>query len=283
MNGKKLVAMACASFWEPLLSHEFFDLIIYDCLDAIDVHAADGNYDELAHKHALLVNKANIVFATAAKLREDILWTSPEKPVVVVSNGVDGNFFAERCCKKIRFPVVSGKVVGYVGAVRDWIDIDLLAETARMMSHITFVIVGPIEIKCQDIIKSCPDNIVFVGEQPYDDVPAWIARFDVALIPFRNSAIAEATNPVKLYEYFQLGKPVVATPMRELSQYCDDGLLYFADNAKGFAEAITLALDSGVVESEHRKNIAGMNSWQSKARMMMEQIINLTADCRSTT
>lgn len=271
-QGTKRIAITCASFWEPLLSRSFFDMICYDCLDALAVHAAQGNYTDVAAKHAALLAKSDLLFVTAASLHEEVLRDAPGKKVVTICNGVDYDFFEQRRYAEIAFPSAAGKVVGYVGAIRDWIDLQLVAAVADCMPEVTFVMVGPVDDACLPLMQGCPENMLFVGEQPYSDVPAWIDRFDVALIPFKQSAIAEATNPIKLYEYFSLGKPVVATSMRELSRYRDDGLLYVADNARDFSAAIRAALKSCRNDAERRQEIARRNSWQSKAELMASSI-----------
>ena len=62
-----------------------------------------------------------------------------------------------------------------------------------------------------------------------------LREFDVCLIPSRPGGLT--ADPVKLYEYFSLGKPVVATATRELSRFGD--LLYLAGGPEIFISAST--------------------------------------------
>ena len=60
------------------------------------------------------------------------------------------------------------------------------------------------------------ENVDLIGEVPYGQVPKWLSRFDVTILPFRRNALTEATNPVKLYEILAAGKPLVSVPLPEM-------------------------------------------------------------------
>ena len=60
------------------------------------------------------------------------------------------------------------------------------------------------------------DNVTLFGEVPYANLPSLVADFDVGVIPFRRSALTEATNPVKVYEMLAAALPVVGVDLPEL-------------------------------------------------------------------
>src|SRR5207244_13576978 len=62
-------------------------------------------------------------------------------------------------------------------------------------------------------------NVHLLGEQPYAALPGYLHAFDVCLIPFKQTPLTNATNPVKLFEYLTAGKPIVATDLAEIRQY----------------------------------------------------------------
>lgn len=81
-----------------------------------------------------------------------------------------------------------------------------------------------------------------IGSVDYKFIRYFARRFDVALIPFAPGPIAETTSPLKLFEYFALGKPVVATSfMTECTVF--DVALHGA-NSEGFASQIKSAFAS---------------------------------------
>ena len=65
-------------------------------------------------------------------------------------------------------------------------------------------------------------NIHYLGRKDYEELPAYLAGWDVALMPF---AINEATrfiSPTKTPEYLAAGKPVVSTPVTDVVRHYGD-------------------------------------------------------------
>src|SRR5262249_32754419 len=81
-------------------------------------------------------------------------------------------------------------------------------------------------------------------------------------IPFLINQVTKATDPVKLYEYFSLGKPVVATNMAELAQ-CGD-LVHIGHDPEDFARKVDAAVTSDNGDLRARRiDFAQANTWSS--------------------
>jgi GT2 family glycosyltransferase len=164
-----------------------------------------------------------------------------------------------------RLPLPKGTpkpIVGYFGAIADWLDLDLIAAVARLRPAYSFVLIGDVQERDVSQIEALP-NVFLLGRKPYADIPSYLHGFDVCTIPFLLNDVTQATDPVKLYEYFSLGKPVVATDMPELSQCA--GLLYIAHDADQFAAQIDAALaESGPHLAARRRDFAAANTWSSR-------------------
>ncbi|RPH35003.1 hypothetical protein EHM92_06990 [bacterium] len=90
-------------------------------------------------------------------------------------------------------------------------------------------------------------------------------------MPFRIGKISQTTNPVKVFEYFALGKPVVSTRLKELEPYAARQLLSIADTAEQFAEAVESALRGSAPDcAEQRRQVARDHSWRAHAERMIE-------------
>jgi hypothetical protein len=100
-----------------------------------------------------------------------------------------------------------------------------------------------------------------------------LAGMDVGLIPFRRTELTRATNPIKLYEYFSHGIPVVAARLPEIERYRD--LVYIADNADDFVAQIGNALNESRDDArrERRIEVAKTESWDARA----DQLLHLLA------
>ncbi len=154
--------------------------------------------------------------------------------------------------------------VGYVGAVADWFDVELMRFAANQNRDKDFHICGSITNEKAVELESL-DNIYLYGEIKYQDVPAFIKHMDVLLIPFMLTPIIEACDPVKFYEYSSMGKPTVSTNLPELSRARE--LVYLSNNAADFSNNITLAYQGGQ-DPELRarlKEFAAENSWHARA------------------
>jgi glycosyltransferase involved in cell wall biosynthesis len=57
----------------------------------------------------------------------------------------------------------------------------------------------------------------FAGQQPHHAVPAWLARFDVAVAPYRPDA-GFYFHPLKIVEYLAAGAPVVYPEQGDLPE-----------------------------------------------------------------
>ena len=64
--------------------------------------------------------------------------------------------------------------------------------------------------------RPMPENVVYLGLKAQEDLPGYIQRFDVGIVPFVLSDVTHAVSPLKVYEYLASGVPVAAPPLRAL-------------------------------------------------------------------
>ncbi len=96
----------------------------------------------------------------------------------------------------------------------------------------------------------------------------YMAWYDAAMLPFVVSSLTDAISPVKLFEYLAAGKPVVATPLAEVSRY---PVVLIAQGAEAFALALdhALALRDDDVHRDQTKKTADENTWNARAAAML--------------
>lgn len=249
--------------------------IIPDILEEIEygplIYEMIDDYSNIhSPAEAWLVNNATLVITTSEALAEKANGIKRGVRTKVIRNGVDYDFFNNT--PKDSLVEFNGleKIIGYVGMIDEWIDFDLVNYLAENRPDMNFIFVGPIRVKNLPLKK----NIRFIGAVDYRKVPACCNGFDVCLIPFQRSAFADTINPVKLYEYLALGKPVVSYHMRELDRYKD--VIYLADDKEGFLINVERALnesDNGIIRL--RKDIARMNDWTMISETVSEQLSRL--------
>ena len=251
----------------PGIQHEvtsyFAKFVVYDCCD--DFHAHWGI------KEDELTKKANIVVTTAQRIYDRKVAEKGNNKVFLIPNGVDishfklGQYDVPIDLKKYKHK----KTLGYVGALANWVDWDLVKQTAIKLNDWEIILVGPEFHKVPDHIKHT-ENIRLLGLKDYNSLPNYISNMDVCMIPFKINTITQATNPIKLYEYLACGKPVVTTDMNEIRRYSD--IVSISKPEEDFAQKVMKALIENTPEkSKKRIERIQCETWSSRA----EKSINI--------
>ena len=190
-----------------------------------------------------------------------------------LDHGVDFDMFAspsENAGGPSELAGVPRPIIGFIGSIDDCNpDIDFLGKVADLMPKMTFVIIGREQMDCSAL--RARKNVLMLGQKPYELVPEYGKKFDVALLPLRQSRWADAVNPLKLKEYLAMGKPVVSTPFPQLRQYLD--VVYEAKTPETFAASIQRAISENSPEliNKRREKVKD-SSWDSKAELVLKKL-----------
>jgi len=173
-------------------------------------------------------------------------------------------------------PARKKALVGYFGAISNWFDFGLIINVARLLSEVQFVLVGPVYCKTRHV---WPENVSLIGEKPYIELPNILKECDCCIIPFVINDLTNATNPIKLFEYFAAGKPVVSTPLPEVFKYRSIGVLETAETPEEYAAAIQrcIELSQNATLVKERNAIVQNNSWEIRfelARKTMQPFMS---------
>lgn len=252
-------------FWRQValeLKHRFGGVVVYDCMDDWRSWTAEPRISEFAlDEERKLAVECDVLAATSAGLSKR--WEAEaRRPVLRLRNGADFDFFRAAESGGL-LDGIPRPIVGYYGAVADWVDTGLLAELAAARPNYSFVIIGEVHGEDISALKALP-NVHLLGEKHYRQIPSYLRDFDVCLFPFKVNELTRAVDPVKIYEYLSQGKPVVATPLPEVCEHGD--LVYRATGSAEFAAAIDAALsENSSVLAEARIAYAQANSWRLRA------------------
>ena len=274
--GERSVVFVQNPFLGAVLRQDDADAIYYDCIDDISLYAGRASIDRFQGYERRLIGMSKAVFVTSSVLEREVRESGLARRIIRVPNGVESSWLdRETVVRGGPAPLrdVRSPIAGYVGAMREWFDEELILHAARSMPAVTFVLVGPVEHHGRmSRLQSVP-NIILTGRIPHEEVPQYLARFDVGLIPFRPGGVAERTNPVKLYEYFAFGKPVVATPMSELREFERVGLAYLGESGAAFVEALRAGLgERDDARRRARVQVARENTWEQAASRILKTI-----------
>ncbi len=278
--------------WVPLLPFLRVDRIVYDCLDDPLVHARRTNRDLFTAWHRRLCERSDLVVAVSEHLAAELRRLT-SAPVLVCGNGVDLEAFSKPAALRpasgapsaplsptvvrwlgFRRANPQARVAGFLGSVDRWVDTALLAQAASALPQVQFVVAGPVRYRELEAPLTGLANVHLLGWIPYAAAAAVIDTFDVGLIPFAPGAIAACADPLKVYEYCALGKPVVASVQFSLD---DTGApLTTAPGPAAFAAAIEAAIadDSAQLQAE-RVAFAQRHTWQARAEEFCAALANI--------
>lgn len=245
--------------------------ITFDCMD--DIAGFSNTQPQVLEAELDMIARADKMIVSSQYLHDKY---SPMRSLRLVRNGTDVSHFirdneaaapewlpARTCGDAIR--------VGYVGAIAEWFDTDLLEAVARSQPDLDIHLCGAITAEAPLRLGSL-GNVTLHGEIPYADVPGFLQQMDVLIIPFRLLPIIKACDPVKFYEYAAVMRPTVSTSLPELARAGD--LVFRADDAAGFAAAIRraapLARDADF--GRRLRDYALGNAWDYRAADMLAEM-----------
>ncbi|MCI0656004.1 MAG: glycosyltransferase [Acidobacteria bacterium] len=215
-----LLWLATGSPMLPLLRRVPHEKSLYRLSDDTSAFPdTPGSYRALEEE---VLPRVDVVVATAASLAERASRLGSR--VLLLPNGVDGSRFmgVARRDEVLGRPGRLGRIV-YVGALDSWFDWRKVLALSRAFPEAEILLAGPIRM---DIswAKGLP-NVRLIGPVSPQEVPQMLAGSDVGIIPFVDSPLTRSIHPVKLYEYFAAGLPVVASDLDEIRRIGSPALL----------------------------------------------------------
>lgn len=237
------------------------DLVIYDAVDE-----PKEEFASWAPYYPAILEKADLIFCSSGSIYE---YFSPRHPYVhLVPNGVDFVHFSPT--SSIRpTDLPSGKpIIGYSGAIAPWVDWELLKVAIQENPGINFVFLGALFQLNKFPLKF--KNAFYLGLKSYHELPSYLHRFDLGLIPFLQTDMTKGCNPIKLYEYYAAGIRVLGTPLPELLTIPKINL---ESKPQLFSLRLRHLLEENDSDKAERMAYALANDWSERAGRILQQII----------
>jgi glycosyltransferase involved in cell wall biosynthesis len=160
--------------------------------------------------------------------------------------------------------------IGYFGYLAEaWFDWDLLVKVAYRNPdwHIYLIGYGGTSGEL-----SIPDNLHMLGKVPRHELAAYAANWDVAIVPFKEEAVADRADPIKTYEYMAMGLPVVLTGVHPPQG--TERLLRRVEGVYAFEEAIRMEASEKERLADVRIAFARRCTWTTR----MDQLLGAIED-----
>ena len=240
--------------------------VVYDCMDELSHFR--GAPAALVDQERTLLSQADVVFTGGRSLYESK--RELHDNVYCFPSSVDRKHFGQ-AQQAIDVPgdlrEIADPIVGYFGVIDERIDLPLIAATAEANPQTNFVMIGPLaKIHEDDLPRR--KNIHYLGMKDYGELPNYLQRFAVAMMPFALNDATKYISPTKTLEYMAAGKPVISTAIRDVErQYAD--VVAIVDSPETFTAAIKAALKQGAPDF---KKILDATSWDATVKTMQSII-----------
>ena len=264
----------------PLLEPARPAATVYDCMDELSLflHAPL----QLLPREDALLRQADVVFTGGPSLYE--AKKHRHANIHCFPSSVDAAHFRSAEAEPADQAALPHPRFGFYGVIDERIDLPLIDAIAERHPEWQVVMVGPV-VKIDPATLPHRPNIHWLGQRSYDELPAYLAGWDVCLLPFARNDATRFISPTKTLEYMAAERPIVSTPIADVAVPYRD-IVYLGGTPADFVAACEVALDSSAAERARRalamRQVLARTSWDATAAAM-EQLIEDAVRRRSGT
>ena len=269
---RRTVFWVCPNNFDfPLIADRFKpDLVVADVIDDQRKWPCKPRYKEKLHRnYEETLARSHLTFANCRNVFDGMQEFTDN--IHLLPNAAE---FLEEEAQHWKKPAelrrLKGPIVGYVGNLDiTRIDLDLLITVAAKRPDWNLVFIGSMHKNRKIIRLNKFRNVHFLGVRLYDQAVRYIRYFDVAIIPHLDSELTRNMNPLKLYVYFSLHVPVVATPIANIEDFGE--FIKIGHTSEEFIERIGNCLDNNPISGnvERIRSLLKANSWNERVTRLL--------------
>lgn len=229
---------------------------VYDLIDDWDDPELGSDWFDSRAEHRLMEGADHLI-ASASDLVERIR-SRAGRVAVLVPNGVNEHLFGDHGLPQPSdWPTGGDLVIGYHGSLYgSWLDWDAVRQVAATYPNALLVMIGD----PKGVPDGLPRNVRLLGLKAQTDLPSYLERFDVGLLPFLINDTTHAVSPLKVYEYLASGVPVAAPPLRAV---LDTAGVHVNED---LATAVAMAIDA---DPPNGKLAVAQHGWGSRVNVIL--------------
>lgn len=228
------MALAFASHLKPAVT-------VWDCMD--ELSAFRGAPSDMRRMEAAMLSRADVVFTGGRSLYEAKMGRHPN--LHCFPSSIDAPHFARARASQPDPGDQAGigrPRIGFFGVVDERMDAGLVDALAALRPDWQLVMIGPVA-KIDPAALPRRPNIHWLGPKRYEDLPSYLAGWDLGFMPFALNESTRFISPTKTPEFLAAGLPVVSAPVFDVVRdYGEAGLVEIASGPDAFAERLAALL-----------------------------------------
>ena len=257
----------------PLLQGFNPSLVVYDCMD--ELAAFKNPPKQLLQRESALLNIADLVFTGGPSLYE--AKKNRHANAHCFSSSVDAAHFRQAQNAEISHPEqanIPHPRLGFYGVIDERFDTELVRRMAEAHPEWQIVLVGPV-VKIDPAELPRAANVHYMGQRTYQELPQFLAGWDVCLLPFAMNESTKFISPTKVLEYMAAELPSVSTPITDV-KVPYGGVVAIAETPEEYIAAcermLALDADEKAALAQRMREIVANTSWDKTAARMHELI-----------
>ena len=209
---------------------------VYDCMD--ELSAFKDSHSELPGLEKQLFQCVDLVFTGGQSLYE--AKCNQHNAVYAFPSSIDASHF-RKARTAVKDPEDQSSIphprLGFFGVIDERFDSELLDQVATKRPDWNFIMIGPVVKIDPDKLPKHP-NIYYLGPKKYNELPDYLAGWDIALLLFARNESTRFISPTKTPEYLAAGKPVISTSITDVVRpYGELKLVEITDTADELIQA----------------------------------------------
>lgn len=253
--------------------------VVFDYLDHLEESASiyypESFFGKVVKTGVRQITRYNLKRAdsviTVTQELKDFLSEIGVKEAEVIPNGVNCSLLKPIPKEEAKKALdLEGNVIGYVGSLEHWVDLETAVEALPEM-EVMLLVVGPglftdygEKIKELARKRGVSEKVKFTGAVPYEKLGTYISAMDIGLNTLKKMDKNEYAVGGKVFNYLACGKPVLSSRTISLVRLLGDNLFYY-DDKDGFVRETKRILEAPDNEKKYRE-IAKEYDWEVLAR-----------------
>lgn len=254
-----------------------WDKTTYDCSD-LWASSITGNDNvilklrekSIANAERRIVTLCKNIICTSDYLHDNLIKTyDVKKTINVLENGVEYELFNKANDSEAKIKTTDQPTLGFIGGIKPKLDFNLLKQVMELRKEWKLLLVGPDGTNMNTEFKGLLNlpNVTYTGKVSPQEVPSYMEKIDIGVLPYKASEYNNAVFPLKLFEYLAAEKPVVGVNLPSTKKYTQQGVFeYLEENDPNQMVAICEAFikDKDNIELlNKRKELSKEHDWEN--------------------